>query len=58
MSFAKNFNTVISLWDSPCYIERCSEYNRWNGYLGYTKVKGDTRYNEAKNAEIRDRKSM
>ena len=26
--------------------------------LGFTKVHGDTRYNEAKNAEIRERKSM
>ena len=29
-----------------------------NGYLGYTKVHGDTRYNNAKNAEIEDRVSM
>lgn len=26
--------------------------------LGYTKVKGKTRYNEAKNEEIKDRVSM
>lgn len=30
----------------------------WNGYLGFTRVHGETRYNEAKNAEIADRKSM
>ena len=29
-----------------------------NGYLGYTRVKGKTRYKEAKNAEIKDRVSM
>jgi len=26
--------------------------------LGFTRVHGETRYNEAKNAEILDRKSM
>lgn len=30
----------------------------WNGYLGFTRVHGKTRYNEAKNAEIKDRVSM
>ena len=27
-------------------------YRYWNGYLGFTRVHGETRYNEAKNAEI------
>lgn len=33
-------------------------YRYWNGYLGFTRVHGETRYNEAKNAEIADRVSM
>ena len=38
-----------------CGSMSITKIDRMNGYLGYTKVKGDTRYNEAKNAEIRDR---
>lgn len=34
------------------------EIDRMNGYLGFTRVHGETRYNEAKNAEIADRVSM
>ena len=34
------------------------EDNGFNGYLGFTRVHGETRYNEAKNAEIADRVSM
>lgn len=41
-----------------CGSTNITKIERMNGYLGYTKVKGDTRYNEAKNAEIRDRVSM
>ena len=41
-----------------CGSKSITKIDRMNGYLGYTKVKGDTRYNEAKNAEIKDRKSM
>ncbi len=41
-----------------CGSMSITKIDRMNGYLGYTKVKGDTRYNEAKNAEIRDRVSM
>lgn len=41
-----------------CGSKSITKIDRMNGYLGYTKVKGDTRYNEAKNAEIRDRRSM
>lgn len=32
--------------------------NRMNGYLGYTRIKGTSRYNDAKMAEIKDRVSM
>lgn len=41
-----------------CHSASVTKIDRMNGYLGYTRVKGDTRYNEAKNAEIKDRKSM
>lgn len=41
-----------------CGSEMITKIDRMNGYLGYTRVKGKTRYNEPKNAEIRDRISM
>ena len=41
-----------------CNSKNITKIDRMNGYLGYTKVHGDTRYNEAKNAEIKDRVSM
>ena len=41
-----------------CQSTNITKIDRMNGYLGYTKVHGDTRYNNAKNAEIKDRKSM
>lgn len=42
---------------------KCGSYNltkidRMNGYLSYSRVKGDTRLNAAKMAEIKDRRSM
>lgn len=41
-----------------CHSKMITKIDRMNGYLGYTRVHGDTRYNEAKNAEIADRVSM
>lgn len=41
-----------------CKSTNITKIDRMNGYLGYTKVHGDTRYNNAKNAEIKDRVSM
>lgn len=41
-----------------CGSANITKIDRMNGYLGYTRVKGKTRYNEAKNAEIKDRVSM
>lgn len=41
-----------------CGSKNLTKVSRMNGYLGYTRVHGDTRYNEAKMAEIADRKSM
>ena len=37
---------------------KCGSKDRMNGYLSYSRVKGDTRLNAAKMAEIKDRKSM
>lgn len=41
-----------------CGSSMITKIDRMNGYLGFTRVHGETRYNEAKNAEIADRKSM
>lgn len=41
-----------------CGSELVTKIDRMNGYLGYTRVHGKTRYNDAKNAEIKDRVSM
>lgn len=41
-----------------CGSKEITKIDRMNGYLGFTRVHGDTRYNAAKNAEIKDRVSM
>ena len=41
-----------------CGKSNITKIDRMNGYLGYTRVKGNTRYNDPKNDEIRDRVSM
>lgn len=41
-----------------CGSKLITKINRMNGYLGYTKIHGDTRYNDSKNAEIKERVSM
>lgn len=41
-----------------CGGGKITKIDRMNGYLGFTRVHGETRYNEAKNAEIKDRVSM
>ena len=41
-----------------CGSTKIAKIDRMNGYLGWTRVHGETRYNEAKNAEIKDRVSM
>lgn len=41
-----------------CGSKMITKIDRMNGYLGFTRVHGETRYNEAKNAEIADRVSM
>ncbi len=41
-----------------CGSKNLTKIDRMNGYLSYSRVHGDTRLNEAKMAEIADRKSM
>jgi anaerobic ribonucleoside-triphosphate reductase len=41
-----------------CGSKNITEINRVCGYLGYSKIKGDTRMNDAKLSEIADRVSM
>ena len=41
-----------------CGGKNLTKIERMNGYLSYSRVKGDTRLNDAKMAEIAERKSM
>lgn len=41
-----------------CGSLKIAKIDRMNGYLGWTRVHGETRYNKAKNDEIADRVSM
>lgn len=41
-----------------CGSQNLTKIERMNGYLAYSRVHGDTRLNEAKMAEIAERKSM
>ena len=41
-----------------CGRRNLTKIERMNGYLSYSRVKGDTRLNDAKMAEIAERKSM
>ena len=41
-----------------CGSRNLTKIERMNGYLSYSRVAGDTRLNEAKMAEIKERKSM
>ena len=41
-----------------CGSKNLTKIDRMNGYLSYSRVHGDTRLNEAKMAEITERKSM
>ena len=41
-----------------CGSRNLTKIERMNGYLSYSRVKGDTRLNDAKMAEIKERKSM
>ncbi len=41
-----------------CGSENITQISRMNGYIGYTKIKGHSRFNQAKVIEIKERKSM
>lgn len=41
-----------------CGSKMITKIDRMNGYLGFTRVHGETRYNDPKNDEIKDRVSM
>lgn len=41
-----------------CGSKNLTKIDRMNGYLSYSRVKGDTLLNDAKMAEIKDRRSM
>lgn len=41
-----------------CGSHLVTQIDRMNGYLGYTRIHGKSRYNDAKVAEIKDRVSM
>ena len=41
-----------------CGSKNLTKIDRMNGYLSYSRVKGDTRLNQAKMEEIKDRVSM
>ena len=67
--FGVNFNNCICNSCSHCELDMgdtcpvcgshdITEINRVSGYLGYSRIHGDTRFNESKLAEVRDRKSM
>ena len=57
------YNPLTVHWSERDKCPKCgskmiTKIDRMNGYLGFTRVHGKTRYNEAKNAEIKDRVSM
>ncbi len=70
MGFYEGVNMSLAYCDDCGYEElemdvcpKCGSRNltkieRMNGYLSYSRVKGDTRLNSAKMAEIAERKSM
>ncbi len=70
MGFYEGVNLSLAYCDDCGYQElemdvcpKCNSRNltkieRMNGYLSYSRVKGDTRLNQAKMAEISERKSM
>ena len=59
-----NVNVSANVMRSKIYVcpvcgsKNLTKIDRMNGYLSYSRVKGDTRLNDAKMAEIAERKSM
>ena len=70
MGFYEGINLSLSYCDDcghqelemdtcpKCGSSNLTKIDRMNGYLSYSRVKGDTRLNHAKMVEIDDRKSM
>lgn len=70
MGFYEGVNLALSYCDDcgheeldmdicpKCGSKNLTKIDRMNGYLSYSRVKGDTRLNDAKMAEIADRVSM
>lgn len=70
MGFYEGVNLSLAFCDDCGHQElsmevcpKCGSHNltkidRMNGYLSYSRVKGDTRLNDAKMVEIKERKSM
>lgn len=70
MGFYEGVNLSLSYCDNcghqelqmdvcpKCGSKDLTKIDRMNGYLSYSRVKGDTRLNDAKMAEINDRRSM
>ena len=70
MGFYEGINLSLSYCDDcgheelemevcpKCGSKNLTKIERMNGYLSYSRVKGDTRLNQAKMAEIKERRSM
>ncbi len=70
MGFYEGVNLSLSYCDNcgheeldmdtcpKCGSRNLTKIDRMNGYLSYSRIHGDTRLNDAKMAEIYDRKSM
>lgn len=70
MGFYEGVNLCLSYCDdcgheelnmsscTKCGSNNITQIDRVIGYLGYTRLHGDTRMNDSKRAEIKDRKSM
>ncbi|MBS6313099.1 MAG: 50S ribosomal protein L24 [Firmicutes bacterium] len=52
------YASKVMLVCPKCGSRNLTKIERMNGYLSYSRVKGDTRLNDAKMAEIAERKSM
>ena len=70
MGFYEGINMALSYCDDcghqelnmevcpKCHSENLTKIDRMNGYLSFSRVKGDTRLNHAKTVEISERVTM